>query len=331
MSLIRILSIDGGGVKGIIPTEVLKTFEHILQEVSGRRDARIADYFDIVAGTSVGGILTAMYLCPDNNNRPKFSADKICCILKDSCGAVFKKSLLQDIKTGFGFLGPKYPPKNMEKIFNEYFSDLKLSKLMKPCLITAYDIDKNSAVFFNKISALKSKDKDFFVRDVVKATASVPVYFEVAKFKSMMDKEFAMIDGGVIANNPTLCAYIESSKLKGHHLPKDVAILSIGTGINEPLYSCSKLRNCGLIQWAIPLVKIIMNGPTETVDYQLRVMFDSANQSNNYLRIQKKLDRLILLNDCSEKNINRLSNIGKELSQKYYEDLYNFAERLVNK
>jgi Patatin len=75
----RILSLDGGGLRGIISAEVLKYVEQKLQDFTGNSDARIADYFDLIAGTSAGGILTALYLCPDPENplRPRCSAQEV--------------------------------------------------------------------------------------------------------------------------------------------------------------------------------------------------------------------------------------------------------------
>src|SRR5947207_3704233 len=71
----RILSIDGGGIRGIIPGQVLVALEKKIQQLSGDNSKRIADVFDLIAGTSTGGILTCLYLCPDANSaRPRFSA-----------------------------------------------------------------------------------------------------------------------------------------------------------------------------------------------------------------------------------------------------------------
>ena len=61
----RILSIDGGGIRGILPGMLLVALEQKLQEVSENPTARIVDYFDLVAGTSTGAILCSAYVCPD--------------------------------------------------------------------------------------------------------------------------------------------------------------------------------------------------------------------------------------------------------------------------
>ena len=75
-SIVTVLSIDGGGVRGIIPGTILAFLEAKLQELDGP-DARVADYFDVVAGTSTGGLVTAMLTAPDKEGRPLFAAKDI--------------------------------------------------------------------------------------------------------------------------------------------------------------------------------------------------------------------------------------------------------------
>lgn len=331
MGLVRILSIDGGGVRGIIPSQVLITLEHILQKLSGRKDARIGDYFDLIAGTSAGGILTAMYLCPDKNNtkKPRFSAEEIGRIFINECKSTFTKSIFHRVTTGFGLFGTIYSSKNIDDNFEKYLGDIKLSELLKPCLIPAYDIENHSAIFFNQMSAIKSKSKDFFVKDVVRATSSVPIYFPVAKIKSLTEKSYTLIDGGVFAGNPAMCAYAEVSKFRNNPVAKDIMMLSIGTGSDERGYAYDKVKQWGLVQWTIPTLNILMWSSVETVDYQLRMMFDSINKSTNYFRIQTDLKNKIRLDDCSDRNIKLLNEIGEDLSNKYFTKLYDFGKQLL--
>nr|GEZ90639.1 patatin-like protein 2 [Tanacetum cinerariifolium] len=72
-NLITILSIDGGGVRGIIPSVILEFLETELQKLDGE-DARLADYFDVIAGTSTGGLVTSMLTTPDEEGHPIFAA-----------------------------------------------------------------------------------------------------------------------------------------------------------------------------------------------------------------------------------------------------------------
>lgn len=85
---VTVLSIDGGGIKGILPAVILERLESQLQELDGK-EARIADYFDVIAGTSTGGLVTAMLTAPDENNRPLYAAKDIKPFYLDNCPMIF--------------------------------------------------------------------------------------------------------------------------------------------------------------------------------------------------------------------------------------------------
>ncbi|KAI9165166.1 hypothetical protein LWI28_008891 [Acer negundo] len=75
--LITVLSLDGGGIRGIISGVILAQLESHLQELDDDKDARLADYFDVIAGTSTGGLITALLTAPDENGRPISAAEDI--------------------------------------------------------------------------------------------------------------------------------------------------------------------------------------------------------------------------------------------------------------
>ena len=105
----RILSIDGGGIRGILPGQVLVMLERILKKETGKADARIAEYFDLIAGTSTGGILACILLAPDDTKkRPQFSASEAVDLYLERGDEVFDLSLWQRIKSGGGLLDEKY-------------------------------------------------------------------------------------------------------------------------------------------------------------------------------------------------------------------------------
>ena len=95
MSKIRILSIDGGGIRGILPGVIMKRLEEKLQKESDDNNARIADYFDLLAGTSTGGILSLSYLIPDKNGRPLLTAEESVNLYLDRGDEIFDVSLWQ--------------------------------------------------------------------------------------------------------------------------------------------------------------------------------------------------------------------------------------------
>ncbi|CAH9131414.1 unnamed protein product [Cuscuta epithymum] len=89
--VISILAIDGGGVRGIIPGTILAFLEAQLQKFEGNPNARIADYFDVIAGTSTGGLVTAMLTTPGDNGLPLFAAADIPPFYLNECPNIFKK------------------------------------------------------------------------------------------------------------------------------------------------------------------------------------------------------------------------------------------------
>jgi len=148
---IRILSIDGGGIRGILPGVILSYIEDRLIEKEGE-NARLCDYFDLMVGTSTGGILACTYLIPEKDgngkptNRPKFTASQAVDIYLKRGGKIFEVSFMQKVKSKGGLADEKFSAKELEIALNDYYGETKLSELLKPCLITSYDIKARIAV-----------------------------------------------------------------------------------------------------------------------------------------------------------------------------------------
>lgn len=338
----RILSIDGGGVRGIIPAQVAVSIEEKLQQKSGNPDAKIADYFDLIAGTSAGGILTCTYLFPDpkNPSRPRWSAQDALNLSIKSGRDIFKSSFWQTLISLDGIVDEKYSSVDLEKFLLEQFADCKLSELLKPCLITSYDIERRKAHFFNQIDAIKNVKNDYLIRDITRATSAAPSYFEVPKICSLTGESYVLVDGGVFANSPALCAYAEVRHK--FRIPEDrpdrgptateMVILSLGTGDAQKKYPYQEAKDWGQIEWLEPLISILMTGVAETVDYQLMQIFDAIERPNQYLRITPDLslyEEPLPIDDASERKISQLVKIGKEQSEKYSQELDQFIDLLI--
>ena len=337
----RILFIDGGGIRGIIPAQVLVSIESMLQQKSGNPDARIADYFDLIAGTSAGGILTCIYLCPDGENpsRPRWAAQDAVNFSIKSGRDVFQTSFWQKVRSLDGLRDEKYPSDPLEKLFWEHFRDCKLSELLKPCLISSYDIERRKAHFFDQIDGKKCPAEDYFIRDIARATSAAPSYFEVSKLYSFSNECYALIDGGVFANNPALCAYAEvrnkfripDDRPDKGPTAKDMVILSLGTGEAQKKFPYEEAKNWGQVEWVEPLINIMMTGVAETVNYQLIQIYDAIERPNQYLRINPDLshEQPLPIDDASEEKISALVRIGKAQAEKYKEELDKFIDLLL--
>jgi patatin-like phospholipase/acyl hydrolase len=330
--LTRILSIDGGGIRGIIPGQVLVSLEEKLKKKSGNPEARIADYFDLIAGTSTGGILTCAYLCPEKKHpkRSKFTAKEVVELYLHRGHEIFSQSLFHKIVTAGGVLDEKYPSEPLEKALEEYFGDTKLSQLLKPCLISSYDITRRQAHFFTKHDAAKKKGWDYFVKDVARATSAAPTYFECSRVTSFTGINYPLIDGGVFVNNPALCAYSEV-----HHQFKatavEMAILSLGTGFERKQYDYNVAKDWGMMGWIKPLIGIMMSGVSEVVDYQLQQIYSAVKAPKQYLRLNAELPITVQpeLDNASPENINALKEFGAETAQKFDDQLNEFMKYLV--
>ena len=338
-----ILSIDGGGIRGIIPAVILKYIEEQLQKKGNEKTLRLADYFDLFAGTSTGGILTCAYLTPDENGKPKYSAKDALDFYLERGDEIFDVSFKKKIISMGGVLDEKFDADELEDALNDYFGNNKLSGFIKPCLITAYDIRRRETKFFNKLDAVNSDINNYWVKDIARATSAAPVYFEPKKIKSLFGTTYPLIDGGVFANNPAMCAYSEArtidfkkitNDLEKPVLPgaKDMLILSLGTGSKGKPYYYKDAKNWGALKWIKPIIDILMAGNAETVDYQLKQIFDTLNDQGkeSYIRIEPDLYNADpAMDDASIENMNKLEEAGMNAVTKHRTILDNVVDKLI--
>lgn len=337
--LLRILSIDGGGIRGVLPGQILVSLEEKLQQKSENPNARLADFFDLIAGTSTGGILTCLYLCPDENNptRPRFTAKQAVDLYLEKGGDIFHDTIRHKIASLGGLSEEKYPSDSIEKLFLDYFKDLKLSSLLKPCLITSYNISARATHFFTQHDAQRDESYNYLVREVARATSAAPTYFEPARAHAMDGVSYPLVDGGVFANNPAMCAYAEArQQFKRDNENKNVTatdmfMVSIGTGSVKKSYDYDKAKGWGALGWIQPVIDIMMSGASDTVDYQLKQIFDAIDGSDNYFRINPMMGEADTeMDNASAKNLQALKEAGIATAKKYDKDLERIANFLVN-
>ena len=304
---VRILSIDGGGMRGIIPATIVWHLEHRLQQKADDANARISDYFDFMAGTSTGGILTCTYLLPDPQrpNRPKLTAKEVLSMYLDQAGCgIFSRSLYRKLTSMMGLLSEKYCSRALEKALKRCFGQARLRDFLKPCLTTAYDITARKAFFFTSLDAQRDPSQDYFAWEVARATASAPAFFSPAILHAKNGSRQALVDGGVFANNPCLCAFTEARKAcfstfpesnnkPDHPSAEEMVIVSLGTGTRNQGYAYEDVKSKGMAGWAIPIIDLLMSASTDTVDYQLRELFahPRGENSGRYYRINPPLKK----------------------------------------
>lgn len=343
MKKIRILSVDGGGIRGVIPGTILMQLERILQKKSNDPGRKIGDYFDMIAGTSTGGILACLYLMPGENGKAKYSAQDALDLYIKNGHTIFDRTLLEKITSGGGVIHEKYSEDPIYGLLTDYFGEETLSNFIKPSLITSYDITDRNAVFFTSTNARVDDLYNFKARDVARATSAAPTYFPPARIKSLNDQLFTLVDGGMFANNPALCAYAEARKTafskflndadkKDKPTAQDMIIISLGTGSVKKRYRYDEFKHAGEIKWLEPVIDILMSGNSETVAYQLTQMFLTldAQFQHNYFRLEPDLKEA-----CSEmdiatpENINNLYQAGLTYVFENVELLETIADKIL--
>lgn len=263
---IRILSIDGGGIRGIIPAMVI-------QALLGERKAQ--DAFHIIAGTSTGGIIA----CGLAKADPVDIKDIIDLYVEHG-GEIFRQCLLQPIHYVYG---PKYRPNALEKYLTEelggtYLSDVSNVELLVPSYAISLPVEQPpgntcAPMFFRSWQArglalpggARREDYDFKLDAIGRATSAAPTYFPPATIENRAGQSFTMIDGGVFANNPTLSAIVEAVHL--YHERK-LLVVSIGTGSEPVRVNARRAPHWGELGWAVPIMSVFMAGSAQTVAFE---------------------------------------------------------------
>ena len=338
---VRILSIDGGGIRGIIPAVVLEYVENKLKEKSGNPDAVLHDYFDMIAGTSTGGILTCYYLHPE-----RLPAGKAIELYAGNGSKIFKKPVgitVADYVKSLLF-SPKYTKKGLEKALNETFGDYKLSDIPagKHSLVTAYDIVQCKSVFYTVPEARFDPYSNYYLKDVARATSAAPTYFAPVAIKSMgYDlSEYKnvglhhLIDGAMFANDPSLCAVIEARKTRFERCEqpavKDIYLVSIGTGKEPKPIMYSSAVKWGLKDWVRPVLDIMMWASPEVVNYQLNQLFELAGCHDCYMRLDPGLlNAKPDMDIVTDENIKNLLEAGIDYVEKNKGVLDKIADSLI--
>ncbi|KAJ9186704.1 hypothetical protein P3X46_002249 [Hevea brasiliensis] len=342
-NLITILSIDGGGIRGIIPGTILGFLESELQKLDGE-DARLADYFDVIAGTSTGGLVTAMLTAPNEKNRPLFAAKDITDFYLEHCPKIFHQDgspFAPVANLVRALTGPKYDGKYLHQIVKEKLGDIRLDQTLTNVVIPTFDIKHLQPTVFSTYEVKKNPSINALLSDICIATSAAPTYLPAHRFETKDStgevREFHLIDGGVAANNPALLAMNAVMKeIKSDNSdfllpmkPTDYnrfLVLSLGTGSpkHEEKYRADDAAKWGLLGWlnsehSTPLVDIFMQASSDMVDFHISTVFKALEHSeDNYIRIQDDTlsGNLSSVDIATEENLKNLVKVGEELLKK---------------
>src|SRR3954463_14912882 len=252
----RVLSIDGGGIRGLIPALVLT-------EVERRSGRQIFELFDLIAGTSTGGILACALCAPD-----PLPAEQLVALYEDEGPAIFDRSIWQRIRSAEGLLDEKYDSGALDRALERFLSDKRLSESRPDLLVPAYNMGDPGPYFFKSRKA-RDEGEDFPLSQVARATSAAPTYFEPFELSGE-----ALVDGGVFAANPAMCAFAEVMRFQP---AADISLLSLGTGQRTRRRQYDDVKDWGLIEWARPILDVVFDGVSDAVDYQLEHVLDDGH------------------------------------------------------
>jgi patatin-like phospholipase/acyl hydrolase len=271
----RILSLDGGGLRGIVPLLVLKRIE----EMTGKK---IHELFDVIVGTSTGGIIACGLTSTKDGVNPSLSIDQLIELYTTKGDTIFPRrtnifsKAIGGIKSAFG---PKFSPKGLDGLLKEYFGELTLKDTLKPVIVTSYDIKNNDVVMFKTRNAVWDSERfNVKLSDACRATSAAPTY--LPSFEIKFDgKERVCIDGGVYINNPVMAAVSDALRSVEGLTLKDIECLSLGTGVYSEKLD-DKTEGWGLLGWALPITTIMMQATSKSSTYEANELL------KNHLRLQ---------------------------------------------
>ncbi|OIV91371.1 hypothetical protein TanjilG_01989 [Lupinus angustifolius] len=332
---ICILSIDGAGMRGILAGKALAYLENALKKKSGHENATIADYFDVAAGSGVGGIFTAMLFATKDHSRPIFSADDTWRFLAEQGKKFYRPSsgtggggLFRRLFSSGGSGSTDSATNGLEKIVKEAFTEkngrsLTLKDTLKPVLIPCYDLSSTAPFLFSRADALETDSFDFRLWEVCRATSAEPGLFEPVLMRSVDGKTSCVaVDGGLAMSNPTGAAITHVLHNK-QEFPfvrgvEDLLVLSLGTGqLLEVKYEYNQVRHWKAKDWARPVARISGDGSADVVDQAVAMAFGHC-RSSNYVRIQANGSTMgrcgsNVDTDSSPSNVKMLIGIAEEM------------------
>lgn len=246
---IKILSIDGGGIRGYIPALILEYLSKLINSKSD--NGHLSSVFDLIAGTSSGSITTLGIVSPEikegtdfYTKKNRFSMTEIVNVYESCRTDIFPERVFEQMGMVQQAFHKKYDSSGFELLLNDMFGTRTMGDSLSNVLVASFDVLSNKPF-------LISNEDDFYMKDAARGSSAAPTFFEPALIKSVSKgKKYCLVDGALAANNPAMFAYTEA-RLKFPKAEKFI-ILSLGTGQSEEHYSYEQIKNWGFVEWILP-------------------------------------------------------------------------------
>jgi predicted acylesterase/phospholipase RssA len=301
----RVLSIDGGGVRGILPALFLRAFEEHTKKST-------SDLFDLAIGTSTGGLI-ALAL---THSRRALTAREMLDLYVSHGNKIFGSPRSSFVST---FFRPRYNNNGLRELGALLFGEGRLAEAKIPTAVTAYDIVERRPRVLKSWKAAKDVRRDCYLWEAALATSAAPTYFPAVKIG-----ERTLIDGGVFANNPSAIALAEARFM----WPDDeVLLVSLGTGIGAKLgHLPDDVNSWGSLQWVVPLMDCMFDGSSDSIDYVAKALLGS----NRYYRFQITIHPdLVGMDNVSKSHLEQLRAAGAREVDKQKNDISGALNHLM--
>ncbi len=326
---IVILAIDGGGVRGLIPALLLKALDVEIAANAGTAQVGakpLGRYFDLIAGTSTGALIAVglSFAKSRQSDIPLATPEELVEFYRERSAHAFRRIRFQKVRR---LWRSEYNYEPFASVLEDIVGERRLSETATPVILPAYDVHNRYVRYFNSATAATSETEDYYLRDVLRATTAAPVYFPPARISAIGGKnEEVFVDGGLFANNPSLCASTEALRLFGFDRP--LIVVSMGTGQANQRYPLHRLESWGAFKWLdprmrMPLIDVMMDGQIDATHHHLDQVLTA---DETYFRFDPALDPgLAALDDASSAVLEKLD----ELAQTYIETQKGRLERLA--
>ncbi len=298
MKTFRILCIDGGGLRGVVPLTILKKVE----ELTGKK---IHESFDLITGTSTGGLLSCALTLknPIKPNENLYSLDQIMDVYVKRGEEIFPQRTKagEFLHKGTDLFKPKFSDDGIDKVLKDLVKDYRMNDCLNDIMVCAYDLNNNLPLFFKSRAAKSSPSQNALLYDICRATSAGPTYLPSfgMNYPNNTEEIFRnCIDGGVFVNNPSMAALSEFSNHFHEYLPESinepdidyekVFVLSIGTGTYANKVSESGTKNKGELFWVTRIVEIMMRGVNMTTHYEMKEMMEEGNYARFTIAIDSE-------------------------------------------